>query len=114
MSTKKCPYCAEEIQEEAVKCKHCNSWLAQRPAQPALGPPVLPVAGEGRRLLRSSYNRMLGGVCGGMGTYLGVDPTLIRIAYAVCTVFTAIFPGIILYIILLIIIPLDDSVPSSG
>jgi hypothetical protein len=28
MSTKKCAYCAKEIQEEAIKCKHCGSWLA--------------------------------------------------------------------------------------
>ena len=27
MSTKKCPYCAEEIQEEAKKCKHCSEFL---------------------------------------------------------------------------------------
>jgi|LGOV01.1.fsa_nt_gb hypothetical protein len=27
---RKCPFCAEEIQEEAKKCKHCNEWLSER------------------------------------------------------------------------------------
>jgi hypothetical protein len=38
MSTKKCPFCAEEIQQEAVKCKHCGEFLDQRRGQKAERP----------------------------------------------------------------------------
>ena len=57
----------------------------------------------GKRLTLSD-DRMLGGVCGGIAEFFGLDPTLVRIAYALLTVFTA-FSGIILYPILYWIIP---------
>lgn len=57
-----------------------------------------------KKLLRSS-NRILGGVCGGIAEYLDVDPTIIRVAYALLSFCSAAFPGIILYIILLVLIP---------
>lgn len=58
---------------------------------------------SGKRLTLSD-DRMLGGVCGGLAEYFGLDPTLVRIAYALLTAFTAL-SGIILYPILYWIIP---------
>ena len=116
MATLKCPFCAEEIQEEAVKCKHCGSWLVATPENQtnphpqAAGHPVETAYGP-RRLMRSSQDRMQAGVCGGIAQYMNLDPTLVRIAYVVLSLFTAFFPGFILYIILAIIVPSDDSVP---
>ena len=56
-------------------------------------------------LRRSSYNRHIGGVCGGIGEYLGVDPTVVRIGYVLLSFFSAAFPGIIIYLILWMLIP---------
>lgn len=54
--------------------------------------------------LTLSNDKKLGGVCGGIAEYFDIDPTLVRIAYAALTLFTA-FCGIILYPILWIIMP---------
>ena len=57
-----------------------------------------------KKLVRSS-NRVLGGVCGGLADYLDVDPTLVRVIYVALTIFSAAFPGLLLYLILLLLIP---------
>ena len=57
-----------------------------------------------KRLTRST-NKVLAGVCGGIAEYFEVDPTLIRVAYAALTIFSAGFPGVLLYIIMLILMP---------
>lgn len=59
---------------------------------------------EGKRLTRPQNNKMLAGVCAGIANYFGLDPTLIRVAYALLTVFTA-FAGVIVYLLLWLIIP---------
>lgn len=57
-----------------------------------------------KKLFRSS-NKMLAGICGGIAEYMGIDPTVVRVIYAVLTIFSAAFPGLLLYIILMLLIP---------
>lgn len=58
---------------------------------------------EEKKKLTRSDNKMLGGVCAGIGEYLGIDPTIVRIVY-VLMIFFAGF-GILLYLILWLIMP---------
>ncbi|HTL29852.1 MAG TPA: PspC domain-containing protein [Tepidisphaeraceae bacterium] len=60
-------------------------------------------------LQRSSRNKMLGGVCGGLANWLGWDPTLVRIGYVLASIMSAAFPGTLVYIILWAIMPQDPN-----
>lgn len=56
-----------------------------------------------KRLYRSRSDRIIGGVCGGLGEYLSIDPTVIRILYVLFALTGG--SGIFIYLILLLIIP---------
>ena len=75
------------------------------PAPPQMPvPPPSPPSGQQKRLVRSSRNKVLRGVCGGMAEYFDVEPFLIRALWVVGTVVTA--GGlIVVYIILGIVLP---------
>lgn len=57
----------------------------------------------GKRLYRSKKNRVIAGVCGGIGEYLGIDPTVIRLLWVLVTFFGG--ASILAYIVCWIIIP---------
>ncbi|MBI2022287.1 PspC domain-containing protein [Candidatus Daviesbacteria bacterium] len=59
------------------------------------------------RLYRSETNRIIAGVCGGLGEYFNIDPTIIRIIFVLMTVFGG--SGILIYIILWLVTPSESS-----
>ena len=60
-----------------------------------------------RRLHRSSKDKMICGVCGGLGEYLDVDPTLIRLIWVLLTCWAGM--SILAYLIAAIIIPMESD-----
>ena len=70
---------------------------------------------EKKQLTRST-DTMLAGVCSGIAEYFDLDPTLVRVCYAVLTIFTTCFPGLLLYLLLILIMPAapQASAPSSN
>ncbi len=64
-----------------------------------------------KKLYRSKTDEMIGGVCGGLAEYLGVDPTIIRLAFVI--LFFAGTGGFWLYIILWIVMPPAGKKPGS-
>ncbi|MGE5399205.1 MAG: PspC domain-containing protein [Ignavibacteriales bacterium] len=58
--------------------------------------------------LKRSKNKMIAGVCAGIAEWLGWDPTIVRIAYVLISIFSVAFPGILVYLILWIVMPQQD------
>ncbi|MCH2143210.1 MAG: PspC domain-containing protein [Phycisphaerales bacterium] len=59
------------------------------------------------KLHRTQDNRMIAGVCGGLANYFGWDATKLRIVYVVLSLLSVAFPGLLVYILLWIVMPLD-------
>ncbi|MBW1878437.1 MAG: PspC domain-containing protein [Deltaproteobacteria bacterium] len=57
------------------------------------------------RTLTLSDDRMIGGVCAGIAEHYGWDPTLVRVAFVLLSVFSSAFPGLLVYLALWLIMP---------
>jgi phage shock protein C len=66
---------------------------------------IIRMSTEAKRLYRSRKERIIGGVCGGLGEYLGLDPTVVRLLFALFTIVYGF--GLLAYIIMLLVVPLE-------
>ncbi len=92
--TKFCPYCAEEVRVEAIKCRHCGSNLSGRRTSPS-------------DWYRTADDKMIAGVCGGLALQFGVPTAIVRLAFVLMTLFMG-GVGIVVYVVLWIVMPLDE------
>jgi phage shock protein C len=87
-----CSHCQRDISDSSNFCSYCGA--RQRPT------------GVSRRLMRSAVDSKLGGVCGGIGEYFDVDPTMVRLLWAVLSVVPGAFVGgVLAYILAWAIVP---------
>lgn len=98
--TQRCPYCAEDIRAEAVKCRYCGSAVQ--------GSSVLTRAWH-----RSARLKMIAGVCAGLAEEFGISVTILRLAFVLGTLISG--TGLIIYIVLWVVMPLrrDTDTPPQ-
>lgn len=104
-----CPNCSKDI---AVGSKFCYNCGAKQPETGTHG--FSPATGAPKRLMRSSTDKKLGGVCAGLADYFDMDPTVLRIIWLLLVICGG--TGILAYIILWIALPLapGGAIPVSN
>jgi phage shock protein PspC (stress-responsive transcriptional regulator) len=97
-----CTNCYKDIAVGSKFCYNCGA------KQPETAPPGLsPITGGTKRLMRSSTDKKIAGVCAGLADYFDLDPTLIRVLWLLAIFFAG--TGLLAYLILWIVLPLAPA-----
>lgn len=67
-----------------------------------------------KRLYRSKKERMVAGICGGLGEYFHIDPTIMRLIFIVLWFLTGFIPMLVIYIIMWLLIPQAPDETASA
>jgi phage shock protein C len=95
-----CPNCRRDIADYSNFCYYCGARQTVAAPQPPQGNPE-----AYRRLMRSSVDCKLAGVCGGLAEYFAADSTIVRLIWVLISFFSGIVPGCVAYLIAWIVIP---------
>jgi phage shock protein C len=103
-----CATCQKEIATGSKFCYNCGA------KQPELGQPSTPPSAVRKKLVRSTNDRKIAGVCAGVADYFDFDPTIVRVVWLLATLVPG--PNILAYIILWIAVPEGPTgvVPTSA
>ena len=96
-----CPNCQKDIAAGSKFCYACGAKQPETGAPPSVPPAYAPP--RQKRLVRSTNDRKLAGVCAGLADYFDLDPTLIRILWVLAFFFAG--TGLLAYVILWIAVP---------
>ena len=96
-----CPSCQKEIVDGSKFCYNCGARLA--PADSQTVPPTGASVRAERKLVRSTNDRKIAGVCAGVADYFDWDPTIVRLIWALATLVPG--PNILVYLVLWIVLP---------
>ena len=98
-----CPNCQKEIADGSKFCYNCGAaQVGASGAAPASAANVAP-----KRLMRSSTDKKIGGVCAGLADYFDLDPTIVRVVWLLAIFFGG--TGLLIYFILWIALPLAPA-----
>ncbi|MBX4181497.1 PspC domain-containing protein [Candidatus Parcubacteria bacterium] len=60
---------------------------------------------ENKKLYRSRDNKVFAGICGGLGEYFNIDPTVLRLFWLLMVIFSGLVPGLVAYILAILVVP---------